>query len=99
MHLQQAGNCRGIGSATRLSDSRPTSVAGQIAIELHAGLSGTRTTRGEIDVDLVAKAEAEVHLIWRLAKEGGMGYNCIVLLDIERDQPFQRRECVELVQK
>ena len=97
MHLQQAGNCRGIGSATCLSDSRPTSFAGQIAIELHAGLSGTRATRGEIDGDLVAKAE--VHLIWRLASEGGMGNNGIVFLDIERDQPFQRRECVELVQK
>jgi hypothetical protein len=97
VHLQQAGNCRGIGRATRLSGSRPASFTGQIPIGLHASLSGTHATRGEIDGDLVA--EGEVHLIWRLASEGGMGNNGIVLLDIERDQPFQPRECVELVQK
>jgi hypothetical protein len=54
-------------------------------------------TRGEIDGDLVATAE--VHFIWRLASEGGMGNNGIVLLDIEHAQLFQRRECVQVVQK
>jgi hypothetical protein len=44
-------------------------------------------------------ATAEVHFIWRLASEGGMRNNRIVLLDIERDQFFKRRECVQLVQK
>jgi hypothetical protein len=31
-------------------------------------------------------ATAEVHFIWRLASEGGMGNNEIMLLDVERDQ-------------
>ena len=47
--------------------------------------------------DLVATAE--VHFIWRLASEGGMGNNGIVLHHIERDQFFKCRECVQLVQK
>jgi hypothetical protein len=56
-----------------------------------------RASRGEIDGDLLAMAE--VHFIWRLAGKGGMGNNGIVLVDVECDQSFQRRERVELVQK
>ena len=56
-----------------------------------------RTSRGEIDGDLVATAE--VHFIWRLASEGGMGNNGIRLLGIERDQLFQCCERVQLMQK
>jgi hypothetical protein len=40
-------------------------------------------------------ATAEVHFIWRLASEGGMGNNGVVLLDIDRDQLFKRRDCVD----
>jgi hypothetical protein len=97
VHLQHAGNCRRNQGAGHLLDSRPTCFAGQLAIGFHASLSGTRATHSKIDGDLVASAE--VHFIWRLASEGGMGNNGIVLLDIERDQLFKRRECVQLVQK
>ena len=56
-----------------------------------------RASRREIDGDLLAMAE--VHFIRRLASEGGMWNDGIVLLDIERDQLLERRECVQLVQK
>src|ERR1017187_1793661 len=88
---------RTVIGAGHLLDSRPTCFAGQLAIGFHASLFGTRATHSKIDGDLVASAE--VHFIWRLASEGGMGNNGIVLLDIERDQLFKRRECVQLVQK
>ena len=97
VQLQHAGNCRGNQGAGRLSDSRPTGFTGQLPIGRHASLPGTRATHGKIDGDLVATAK--VHFIWRLASEGRMGNNGIVSLDVERDQLFQRRECVQLVQK
>src|SRR5664279_3562844 len=56
-----------------------------------------RASRREIDGDLLAMAE--VHFIRRLASEGVMWNDGIVLLDIERDQLLERRECVQLVQK
>jgi hypothetical protein len=97
VQLQHAGNCRGNQGAGCLSDRWPTGFTGQLPIGLHASLPGTRATHGKIEGDLVATAK--VHFIWRLASEGGMGNNRIVLFDIERDQFFKRRECVQLVQK
>jgi hypothetical protein len=42
-------------------------------------------------------ATAKVHFIWRLASEGGMGNNRIVLFDIERDQFFKRRGAIAIL--
>jgi hypothetical protein len=97
VQLQHAGNCKGNQGDGRFSDGRPTGFTGRLPIGFHASLSGTRATRGKIEGNLVATAE--VHFIWRLTSEGGMGNNGIVLLDIKRDQLFQRRECVQLAQK
>jgi len=54
VHLQPAGNRRGNQGTGRVSDSRPTCFAGQLAIRFHASLSSTRATYSKIDRDLVA---------------------------------------------
>ena len=50
----------------------------------------------EISGDLVAAAK--VHLVRRLAREGCVRDDGIVLFDVEGDQPFQVREGIELMQ-
>jgi hypothetical protein len=70
VQLQHTGNRRGRQGAGRLSDGRPAGFAGQFPIGFHASRSGTRSTDGKIDRELVATAE--VHFIWRLASEGGV---------------------------
>ena len=67
-------------SGVSWTDSRQASQDSSRLDFMRASLA--RASRGEIDGDLVAMAE--VHFIWRLASEGGMGNNGIV--DVECDQ-------------
>jgi len=84
LHLQQAGNCRGIWEGRRQRQDRLAGLTTQFSVGLHASIAGPRMRGCEVGGHLLATSE--IHLVGCLPGEGCMGNYGVVLLDVECDQ-------------
>jgi hypothetical protein len=75
--MQQARIYKGIGKVGRGLGRRPTSSARQLSVGLQAGRSGTSMTNSELCGNRIATTE--MHLVRRLAGEGGKRNDGVVL--------------------
>ena len=94
MQLQHIGIHEGFRLALHLY--RSTRLAAQATVGSHPGIPSSGVGSGQLAGNDVALAE--VHLIRCLASEVSVWKDGVVLLDVERDQPVQGGEGIELMQ-